>query len=121
MTEFQAASTEPRFFKNLKIDLNDFQLKEVNFGKLDDIFATSSAHIDSYGNPQVNIESEESKIFPPRTCEPIKLKFCRQIGYNMTTLPNLLGHQSHVSGTLRNESSIESDRDEFHRKTSKKI
>lgn len=98
VSEFQSSPTTPtgaRFFKNLKMDLNDFQLKEINFGKFDDIFATSSAHIDSYGNVHdIDLASEEVKIFPPRTCEPVKLKFCRQIGYNMTTYPNLLGHQS---------------------------
>lgn len=98
VADFQTSATSPngaRFFKNLKMDLNDFQLKEINFGKFDDIFATPSAHIDSYGNAHdLNLESEEVKIFPPRTCEPVKLKFCRQIGYNMTTYPNLLGHQN---------------------------
>lgn len=100
VAEFQstaASSNGARFFKNLKMDLNDFQLKEINFGKFDDIFVTSSTNIDSYGNlhnPHANLESEEVKIFPPRTCEPIKLKFCRNIGYNSTTYPNLLGHQN---------------------------
>lgn len=98
VAEFQSSATSTngaRFFRNLKMDLNDFQLKEINFGKFDDIFATSSTNIDSYENPHdINSASEEVKIFPPRTCEPVKLKFCRQIGYNMTTYPNLLGHQS---------------------------
>lgn len=99
VADFQSSSTSPlngaRFFKNLKMDLNEFQLKEINFGKFDDIFATSSAHVDNFGLPHdLDLESEEVKIFPPRTCEAVKLKFCRQIGYNMTTYPNLLGHQS---------------------------
>jgi len=96
VAEFQTSATSAngaRFFKNLMMDLNEFQLKEVNFGKLDDIFAMSSAH---YGNVHdISSASEEIKILPHRTCEPVKLKFCRQIGYNMTTFPNLLGHQNH--------------------------
>lgn len=99
--EFQSSAKSPsgaKYFKNLKMDLSDFQLKEINFGKFEDIFATSSAsHVDSYGNShdiEINRQSEEINIFPPRTCEPVKLKFCRQIGYNMTTFPNLLGHHS---------------------------
>lgn len=92
LKEFTSAS---RFFRNLKIDLDNFQLKEVNFEKFDDIFITSSAsHVDGFGNSHDIILSSEDKIFPQRTCEPVKLKFCRQIGYNMTTYPNLLGHQS---------------------------
>jgi Fz domain/SEA domain/Low-density lipoprotein receptor domain class A len=98
VAEFQSSSTfnnGARFFKNLKMDLNDFQLKEIHFGKFDDIFATSSAHVDSYGNSHdINLASEGAFDFPPRSCEPIRLKFCRQIGYNMTTMPNLLGHQN---------------------------
>lgn len=94
--EFQSSSSNgARFFKNLKMDLNDFQLKEINFN-IDDIFVTSlSAHVDSYGNPHdIDLTSDEVTVFPPRTCEPIKLKFCRHIGYNMTTYPNLLGHHN---------------------------
>jgi Fz domain/Low-density lipoprotein receptor domain class A len=99
VAEFQSSSaTSPngaKYFKNLKMDLNDFQLKEINFGRFEDIFATSSAsHVDSYGNlHDINL-SEEVNIFPPRTCEPVKLKFCRSVGYNLTTYPNLLGHHS---------------------------
>jgi hypothetical protein len=95
LTEFEAPNGA-RFFRNLKIDIHSFHLKEVNFEKFDDIFVTSSsAHVDSYGNSHdINLASDEMKIFPRRKCEPVKLKFCRQIGYNMTTYPNLLGHQS---------------------------
>lgn len=99
VSEFQSSAPASvngaRFFKNLQMDLNDFQLKEIHFGKFDDIFATSSAHVDSFGNRQdTDMASEEVRKHPPRTCEPVKLKFCRQIGYNMTTYPNLLGHQN---------------------------
>lgn len=98
VAEFQSSAKSPngaKYFKNLKMDLNDFQLKEINFSKFEDIFATSSAsHVDSYGNSHDINLSEEVNIFPPRTCEPVKLKFCRQIGYNTTTYPNLLGHHS---------------------------
>lgn len=44
VAEFQPSAkpiNSARFFKNLKMDLNDFQLKEINFGKFEDIFATS--------------------------------------------------------------------------------
>ena len=99
VAEFQTAVKSPngaKYFKNLKIDLNDFHLKEIHFGKFDDIFVTSSAsQLDSYGNMHDIRLSEEVNIFPSRTCEPMKLKFCNQIdGHNMTTFPNLLGHHS---------------------------
>lgn len=99
VAEFQisaASSNGTRFFKNLKMDLNDFQLKEINFGKFDDIFATSLAqHVDIYGNiHDGKSQLDEIKAFPQRVCEPVKLKFCRQMSWNMTTFPNLLGHQN---------------------------
>ncbi|CRL04550.1 CLUMA_CG017622, isoform A [Clunio marinus] len=98
VNEFQsliAPTNGGRYFKNLKMDINDFQLKEINFGRFDDIFATSSAHVDSEGNSMnIDLASEEIRTFSTRTCEPVKLKFCKQIGYNMTTYPNLLGHQN---------------------------
>lgn len=31
---------------------------------------------------------------PPRRCEPMRLNYCKSIGYNITTYPNLLGHHS---------------------------
>lgn len=28
------------------------------------------------------------------TCEPIQIEMCRGLGYNVTTMPNLVGHES---------------------------
>lgn len=27
------------------------------------------------------------------TCEPIRIEMCRGLGYNVTTMPNLVGHE----------------------------
>lgn len=39
----------------------------------------------------------------PRVCEPIKIELCKRIGYNFTSLPNLIGHeyQNDVDLTLQ--------------------
>lgn len=38
-----------------------------------------------------------------RVCEPIKIELCRNIGYNLTSMPNLIGHelQTDVDLTLQ--------------------
>lgn len=36
-----------------------------------------------YGNPET----------VQRTCEPIRIELCRGIGYNETSMPNLVGHE----------------------------
>lgn len=97
INEFQLSTTAPnggKFFNDLKMDLADFQLKEIIFGKFDDLFATSSAPLENDARNGDAIDSEEIRNLPPRTCVPMKVNFCKQVGYNMTTYPNLLGHQN---------------------------
>jgi frizzled protein 4 len=38
-----------------------------------------------------------------RVCEPIKIQMCARMGYNLTSLPNLIGHdyQTDVDLTLQ--------------------
>lgn len=96
LNEFQIATSAPnggRYFRNLVIDINDFWLKEIIFGKFDELFGTSSSPLEN-GDKDQSIENIEEKNQPPRICEPIRVKFCKQIGYNMTTYPNLLGHSN---------------------------
>lgn len=31
---------------------------------------------------------------PPRQCSPVKLKYCTRLPYNVTSYPNILGHNS---------------------------
>jgi hypothetical protein len=90
--EFTAV--ERNYFKDLNINIAHFQLKEISFTKLDDIFETSHLNInDNDINNDIVIASEEVRNYSPRKCEPVTLKFCKNIG-NFTTMPNLLGHRS---------------------------
>lgn len=83
------------YFKDLNINTSNFQLKEISFSKLDDIFETP--HLNINDNEDINsdivIASEEVRNYSPRKCEPVTLKFCKNIG-NFTTMPNLLGHRT---------------------------
>lgn len=90
--EFKAA--EKKYFKDLNINTAHFQLKEISFTKLDDFFETSHLNInDNDISNDIVIASEEVRNYSPRKCEPVTLKFCKNIG-NYTTMPNLLGHRT---------------------------
>jgi atrial natriuretic peptide-converting enzyme len=93
MKEFKAV--ERNYFKDLNINTANFQLKEISFTKLDDIFETSHININDndINNGDIIIASEEVRNYSPRKCEPVTLKFCKNIG-NFTTMPNLLGHRT---------------------------
>lgn len=96
LKEFEAASVpgSGKYFKNLKIEMKDFLMKEIIFGKIDDLFGTASSPLENDDKDNESSGNIEVKVLPPRTCVPVKLSFCRQVGYNMTTYPNLLGHNS---------------------------
>lgn len=80
-------SKTPRYFDNLKIDPNSLLLKEV-LGQIDDLQVTSTSPL------AVDSDLTSIEVAPRRICEPIKLNYCKSIGYNMTTYPNFLGHQN---------------------------
>lgn len=92
MREFESA--ERNFFKDVTINPAHFQLKEISFTKLDDIFELSNINIHEHDlTNEIISASEEVRNFAPRKCEPVTLKFCKNIG-NFTTMPNLLGHRT---------------------------
>lgn len=96
VNEFQAAQSPGggKYFRSLRVDAKDFLLKEIIFGRIDDLFGTASSPLENGDKDDLLAGNIEIKVLPPRTCVPMNLNFCRQIGYNMTTFPNLLGHNS---------------------------
>ena len=86
----EIVSENPRFFKNISIDPNSLVIKEV-LGQMDDIPGTSSAPLGGTDDLPVEIVTTQR---PPRKCEPLKLNYCKSIGYNTTTYPNYLDHNS---------------------------
>lgn len=88
--EFSSSPTQSRYFNDLKVDGSSLEFTEVT-GLLEDLpVGTSSAPL-GIDDTDLNGTTTES---PPRKCEPVGLEYCRSIGYNMTTYPNLLGHWS---------------------------
>uniref|UniRef100_A0A182S918 Atrial natriuretic peptide-converting enzyme n=1 Tax=Anopheles maculatus TaxID=74869 RepID=A0A182S918_9DIPT len=81
---------ERKYFRNLTIDPNSLVIKEVS-GTGDDVVGTSSSPLG--GKDEVTVEIVTTAR-PPRKCEPLRLGYCRSVGYNVTTYPNFFGHGS---------------------------
>ncbi|KAL9692665.1 hypothetical protein quinque_016441 [Culex quinquefasciatus] len=86
----EITSDSPRFFRNLTIDPSSLIIKEV-LGQFDDIPGTSSSPL---GGKDDVVSEVVTTMRPPRKCEPLRLNYCRSVGYNMTTYPNFFGHNS---------------------------
>lgn len=76
-------------FANLTLDTASLSINEVT-GLLDEQISTSASPLQP--DESQNISQKEQR--PLRRCEAVKLEYCRGIGYNVTTYPNLLGHKS---------------------------
>lgn len=82
-------SSQPRYFGNITVDPNSLSIKEVT-GLIEEPIMSSSP----LGGDDETTEYITTTPRQPRRCEPLKLNYCRSIGYNVTTYPNLLGHYS---------------------------
>lgn len=76
-------------FANLTIDLNSLDINEVT-GFMGEEPSTNASPL----RPEETSDTSLKEKKPQRRCEPLKLDYCRAIGYNVTTYPNLLGHQN---------------------------
>lgn len=70
---------------NLTVDITTLDINEVSGFLLD-----SSTNASPLRPEQTSDPTENSKI--QRRCEPVKLDYCRSIGYNITSYPNHLNH-----------------------------
>uniref|UniRef100_A0A1I8Q2R9 Atrial natriuretic peptide-converting enzyme n=1 Tax=Stomoxys calcitrans TaxID=35570 RepID=A0A1I8Q2R9_STOCA len=82
-------SSHPRYFGNVTVDPQSLMIKEVT-GLIEEPIMSSSP----LGGDDETTEIITTTPRQPRRCEPLKLNYCRSIGYNITTYPNLLGHTS---------------------------
>lgn len=83
-----------RYFINVTIDPGSLEIREINHNRmLDDLpGATSSSPlgvIDALPTEPLTTPSA-----PQYRCESRQLAYCSQMGYNVTTYPNFLGHQT---------------------------
>ncbi|XP_039959052.1 uncharacterized protein LOC120773922 [Bactrocera tryoni] len=78
-----------KYFANMTVDPQSLTIKEVT-GLIEEPVMSSSP----LGGEDDTTEIITTTPKPPRRCEPLKLNYCRSIGYNITTYPNFLGHHS---------------------------
>ncbi|KAL1498247.1 hypothetical protein ABEB36_009077 [Hypothenemus hampei] len=77
---------ESLFFRNLTIDANSLEVKPVD--ALPQMI-TSTAETTAMSEAMVTFAP-----YVPRKCAPLSLRYCDNLGYNITTYPNVLGHRS---------------------------
>ncbi|XP_035790165.1 uncharacterized protein LOC118465757 isoform X2 [Anopheles albimanus] len=95
----EISGQERKYFRNLTIDPTSLVIKEVS-GTEDDLVGTSAssplggkdAVMPGAGPPDTTITTV--RPVPVRKCEPLRLGYCRSVGYNVTTYPNYFGHGS---------------------------
>lgn len=86
----EIAAKNARHFVNLTIDPTGLEISEVT-GLLD-VPATAAS---PFGVEEA--ATEPAVIYPklPQVrCEQLRLPYCKSIGYNVTTYPNLLGRNN---------------------------
>lgn len=82
------SSDASRYFADLRVAADSVEVAEVT-GLLEDLpTGTSSSPLG------IDDDNTTTTKPLPRKCEPVRLEYCRNVGYNMTTYPNLLGHWS---------------------------
>lgn len=78
-------------FANLTIDVASLDINEVT-GFMGEEPSTNASPLRPEDAASDSSAPKEQK--PQRHCESLKLDYCRHIGYNITTYPNLLGHKN---------------------------
>lgn len=82
---------QSRHFANITMDPTSLEIMEV-IGQQGEAPVTAAAPLG--GEETVPQEIATTPLPPRRRCEPLKLPYCKSIGYNMTTYPNHLDHHS---------------------------
>ncbi len=80
---------------------NDQQQFRSSFEESD----TLGGHADDTLSDQFHLHHHPQLLPPPppptHTCEPIRIDICRNIGYNVTSMPNFVGHELQADGELQ--------------------
>ncbi|XP_075220339.1 atrial natriuretic peptide-converting enzyme [Lycorma delicatula] len=87
LVEILSKTDKPQYLGNRTIDISTIQFKE----SLPTSALTGTSSTSTVATVQITTTSS-----PPRSCSLVKLPFCKNanLGYNMTSYPNLLGHKS---------------------------
>lgn len=92
----EIVSPTPRYFANITIDSSSLEVREINRQKLDEfVLGTSLAPLGiNSASPNQTTEANSEPSAPLWRCEPMKLDYCKNVDYNITTYPNYLGHNN---------------------------
>ncbi|XP_043071703.1 uncharacterized protein LOC6564668 [Drosophila grimshawi] len=87
----ELSDAQSRQFANMTVDVSSVTIKETT-GLIEEPIMSSSP----LGGHDETTEPASTTPRPlPRRCEPLQLSYCRNVGYNVTTYPNLLGHATY--------------------------
>lgn len=87
----ELSDSQSRHFANMTVDVASVSIKETT-GLIEEPIMSSSP----LGGSDETTEPTTTTPRPvPRRCEPLQLSYCRNVGYNVTTYPNLLGHANY--------------------------
>ncbi|KAL7745360.1 hypothetical protein ACLKA6_015377 [Drosophila palustris] len=82
---------QSRHFGNMTVDVSSVSIKETT-GLIEEPIMSSSP---LGGNDETTEPASTTQRPLPRRCESLQLSYCRNVGYNVTTYPNLLGHANY--------------------------
>ncbi|XP_037920886.1 uncharacterized protein LOC119657837 isoform X1 [Hermetia illucens] len=82
-------SQKPKYFTNVTVEPMSLFVKEVS-GLVEEPPTTASSPLEILNETSTTSTTPK----PQRQCSALQLTYCRSIGYNVTTYPNLLGHES---------------------------
>lgn len=87
----ELSDSQSHHFANMTVDVASVSIKETT-GLIEEPIMSSSP----LGGSDETTEPTTTTPRPvPRRCEPLQLSYCRNVGYNVTTYPNLLGHANY--------------------------
>ncbi|XP_064555858.1 uncharacterized protein LOC135440544 isoform X3 [Drosophila montana] len=87
----ELSDAQSRHFANMTVDVSSVTIKETT-GQIEEPIMSSSP----LGGHDETTEPTTTTPRPlPRRCEPLQLNYCRNVGYNVTTYPNMLGHATY--------------------------
>ncbi|XP_062141765.1 uncharacterized protein LOC133849595 isoform X2 [Drosophila sulfurigaster albostrigata] len=87
----ELSDAQRRHFANMTVDVASVSIKETT-GLIEEPIMSSSP---LGGNDETTEPASTTPRPVPRRCEPLQLNYCRNVGYNVTTYPNLLGHANY--------------------------
>lgn len=89
ISELSLTPRQSTYFHNLTIDTSTLEVIE-NYDILSHRSTLATNHVDSSSSEAAITSSPP----PPRRCEALKLGWCSNVGYNVTSYPNVLGHRT---------------------------